>query len=708
VPLATRSTLLKEHMSILENAATRLGDTSTALAAAATVLVIDDEPAVCTTLRYMLKADGHAVVTAASGKEGVGQLHRQHFDLAIVDLLMPEMNGLQTMAALKELDPELEVIFLTGFASVETSVAALKQGACDYLLKPFTMMRVRSAIARALDLRRRNSHRETLQNAQKLARLVEELAQERDLLRILMDNLPDAIYIKDSECRFTRINAAHARLLGVADSSEAIGKTDLDFFPREDAQRFVATERNIIETGRPLIGNLDRIPDATGKPRWISNTEVPVKDAQGRVTGIVGVARDVTELKATVQELRDREERYRELFENANDVIYTTDLEARITSLNRAGEQILGYTDEEAIQTDLWHLVVPKHWDRVKRCHAQLLAGESGVRLEIELTAKDGRLVMMEANPRLIFKDRRPVGVQAIGRDITGRDAAEVELRHTQKMESVGRLASGIAHEINTPIQFVGDNTRFLQESFESFQSILSKYQELRSALASGTANPELLAEVQRVEEESDCAYLMGEVPQALTQTLEGVDRVATIVRAMKEFAHPEAKEMAATDLNRALQSTLTVARNEWKYVADVETDFGDLPLVVCIVGDLNQVFLNLLVNAAHAINEVVKGTFEKGKIRVRTRAEGTTVLVTISDTGCGIPEANRTKVFDPFFTTKEVGRGTGQGLAISRSVVVDRHKGTLTFESELGKGTTFYVRLPLDPAESSQEIKAP
>ena len=432
-----------------------------------------------------------------------------------------------------------------------------------------------------------------------------------------------------------------------------------------------------------------------------------MKDAQGHVAGIVGVARDVTEWNATLEALRDREQRYRELFENASDVVYTTDLEARITSLNRAGEQILGYREEEATQKDLWRLVVPKHWERVKQSHAQLLAGESDVRLEIELTAKDDRLVMMEVRPRLIFKDHTPVGVQAIGRDITGRDAAEVELRHAQKMESVGHLAAGIAHEINTPIQFVGDNTRFLQESFESFQSLLSKYQELRSGLTSGALNPETLAEVVRMEEESDCTYLMGEVPQALTQTLEGVDRVATIVRAMKEFAHPEGKEMCAADLNKALQSTLTVARNELKYVADVETDFGELPLVVCNIGDLNQVFLNLLVNAAHAISDVVKGTFEKGKIRVRTRADDNTVLVTIGDTGCGIPEANRAKVFDPFFTTKEVGRGTGQGLAISRSVVVERHKGTLTFESEVGKGTVFSIRLPIDPGECSKEIKA-
>ena len=155
---------------------------------------------------------------------------------------------------------------------------------------------------------------------------------------------------------------------------------------------------------------------------------------------------------------------------------------------------------------------------------------------------------------------------------------------------------------------------------------------------------------MRRAEEESDCAYLLEEIPKALTQTLDGVTRVATIVRAMKEFAHPEGKEMAAADLNRALLSTLTVARNELKYVADVETEFGDLPLVVCNIGDLNQVFLNLLVNAAHAIGEIVKGTGQKGKIRVRTAAEGNTVLITISDTGCGIPEANRSQGFRSLF----------------------------------------------------------
>ncbi len=538
-----------------------------------------------------------------------------------------------------------------------------------------------------------------------LARLVEELAHERDLLGTLMDNVPDAIYFKDPDCRFTRINASQARILGVGDSREAVGKTDLDFFPREDAERYFADERRIIATGQPMIGKLERVFDREEKLHWVSNTEVPIKDAHCRAIGIVGIARDVTEWKSALEELRESEERYRELFENASDVVYTTDLEAHVTSLNRVGQQLLGYSQEEIVELDLWDLVDAKHREHLKQAGQRLLAGDADVNLEVEIKAKDGRRVKLEVKTRLILKDGKPLGIQGIGRDITGREVAEMELRQAQKLESVGRLAAGIAHEINTPVQFVGDNTRFLQDSFGSLQSLLTKYQELFSTLSATPLGASLMGEIRRAESEIDCTYLLEEIPKALAQTLEGVDRVATIVRAMKEFAHPESKEMAATDLNRAILSTLTVARNELKYVSDVETDFADLPLVVCNVGDINQVFLNLLVNAAHAVGDVVKGTGTKGKIQVRTVREDKTVLIAISDTGGGIPEGIRTKIYDPFFTTKEVGRGTGQGLAIARSVVVDRHQGSLTFETEVGKGTTFFIRLPLDPGEGPKEF---
>jgi signal transduction histidine kinase len=283
--------------------------------------------------------------------------------------------------------------------------------------------------------------------------------------------------------------------------------------------------------------------------------------------------------------------------------------------------------------------------------------------------------------------------------------ATDLEAMHTaQKLEAVGRLAAGIAHEINTPIQFVGDNTRFLQDAFDELSTVLASYRMLRDAAASGAVDPALLAQLAAVEERADLAYLEREVPRALAQSLEGVERVASIVRAMKDFSHPGSLETVATDLNRAIESTIVVARNEWKYVANVVTDWDrDLPLVPCLVSELTQVILNMILNAVHAIADVVgDGGGGKGTITIGTRRAGEWVEVRISDTGTGIRDDVRQRIFDPFFTTKDVGKGTGQGLAIARAVVVEKHHGTITVESEWGRGTTFVIRLPLGAPESA------
>jgi two-component system NtrC family sensor kinase len=280
--------------------------------------------------------------------------------------------------------------------------------------------------------------------------------------------------------------------------------------------------------------------------------------------------------------------------------------------------------------------------------------------------------------------------------DVTETRQLEVQLRQAQKLESVGRLASGVAHEINTPVQFVSDNVHFMKGAFGDLATLVTKYQSLRAAVADGTASPALAAEIVQAEEEADVAYVLESAPPALDRSIEGLTRIADIVRSMKEFAHPDQKEMAATDLNHALASTLIMARNEYKYVAEVATDFGDVPPVVCHAGEMNQVFLNIIVNAAHAIGDVVKGTPQRGRISIATRREGDDVIVAISDSGGGIPEAIRDRIFDPFFTTKDVGKGTGQGLAIARNVVVDKHGGQIAVQSQIGVGTTFSIRLPI------------
>jgi signal transduction histidine kinase len=266
-------------------------------------------------------------------------------------------------------------------------------------------------------------------------------------------------------------------------------------------------------------------------------------------------------------------------------------------------------------------------------------------------------------------------------------------------VKSIGQLAAGIAHEINTPIQYVGDNTRFLQDSFQDITGILSLYSQLLAAAKSDTLTHERISRVADGIEAADIDYLMEEIPAAIEQTLEGVERIAKIVRAMKEFSHPGQEDKTPIDINNAIESTITVTRNEWKYVADIVTEFDtSLPPVPCLPGEFNQVILNLIINAAHAIADVIDGqSSEKGAIRIRTRKTENVAEVVISDTGTGIPVAIRQRIFDPFFTTKEIGKGTGQGLAIARSVIIEKHGGTLNLESTEGKGSTFTICLPLE-----------
>jgi two-component system NtrC family sensor kinase len=269
------------------------------------------------------------------------------------------------------------------------------------------------------------------------------------------------------------------------------------------------------------------------------------------------------------------------------------------------------------------------------------------------------------------------------------------QLVMAEKLAAVGQLASGLAHEINTPIQFVGDNVLFLQKAlaqlFQGFDSIGELLNSLPKELVLG-ANQKLSSIHQKMKLE----YLKEDMPAAVLQSIDGLERVASIVRAMQEFAHPSQGKKSLVDLRGAIESTLTISKSVWKNVAEIETDYEvGTESVFCFRDELNQVILNLLVNAAHAISDANEKTCEMGKITIQTHNEEEWTEIKISDTGIGIPPEIRHRVFEPFFTTKEVGKGTGQGLAIAYAMIVDKHNGQLNFTSELGKGTTFTIRLP-------------
>jgi PAS domain S-box-containing protein len=379
--------------------------------------------------------------------------------------------------------------------------------------------------------------------------------------------------------------------------------------------------------------------------------------------------------------------------EQAAEAILITDAGGTIEYVNPAFTAITGWSREDAVGRNPRILNSGLHDQAFfEAMWRELLAGRPW----------SGRLVNRRRDGTLIHEDTsispvrdgegRVVRFVTVMRDVTALIRMEEQLRQAQKLESIGQLAAGMAHEINTPIQFIGDNLRFLASGVADLERVLAVLHPLVDGGGDSAA-------ARKAVEEADLPYLGEELPKAIAQGLEGVERVAVIVRAMKEFSHPGSQTMSPADLNHAIESTVTVSRNEWKYVAELELRLDPgLPPVPLLVGDFNQVMLNLIVNAAHALADRGKlpGEHPPGRIVVSSAQVEGMVEVRVADNGCGIPAAVQRRIFEPFFTTKEVGRGTGQGLALARAVITGKLHGTIRFESTDGVGTTFIITLPL------------
>ncbi len=410
------------------------------------------------------------------------------------------------------------------------------------------------------------------------------------------------------------------------------------------------------------------------------------------------------------EELRRSEIRKSAVVENALDCIIALDSKGHISEFNAAAERVFERTREDMRGQSFLKLFPSRNWDQImKMLQAaasrtegsgvlgkrtdQVAIRTNGVEFPIELTLTSARL----SDEGLLT---------AFVRDLTEQKSLESQLAHAQKMESIGQMSAGIAHEINTPNQYIADNIEFIRQSFDVMVSVIRAYERFVEAGQQGGDVAGAWQALQTAREGTNLALLIDETPAAVRQAQEGVERVRTIVRAMKDFAHPGSVQKVSMDINQIIESTATLSRNEWKYSCEMVLNLDpSLPLISGRPSELGQVILNMIINGVHAIKE--KHGSGIGRIEITTKHSEEFVELVITDNGSGIPTRVHKKIFDPFFTTKGVGIGTGQGLAISHNVIVAMHGGQIRFVTKEGEGTSFIIKLPRFAADNERAGRA-
>ncbi len=394
----------------------------------------------------------------------------------------------------------------------------------------------------------------------------------------------------------------------------------------------------------------------------------------------------------------ENELKYRTLVEYASDGIGITK-DCNLVYLNPRLVELLGLPRSRLMEQRFDSFVEPMDLESFQRQKLRLLEDRAADRsVEIRLLNGRGQQLFVEFNTARIIYEKQAAEL-IIVRDITGRKSMQEQLSQTRKLEAIGQLAAGVAHEINTPVQYIGDNLHFLQEESKNVLSVMQLARELSEAEGD---TEELRKRLREELEELEFEDLHEQYMEAIADSLTGVRRVTEIVSAMRQFSHPGGKERSMVDLNKVIQEAFTVTRNYWKYEAEADLDLAeDLPLLMCYAGELSQVLLNLIINAGDAIKaRREEDRSVKGKLYVSTRLVERAIELRLRDNGTGIPAKHRERVFDPFFTTKEIGQGTGQGLSIVFNAIVNHLGGKIELESEEGVGTEFIIRFPLDLEE--------
>jgi two-component system, NtrC family, sensor kinase len=524
-----------------------------------------------------------------------------------------------------------------------------------------------------------------------LQRIRRELTERNQLFEVITENAADMIAVIDRAGNQLYNSPAYQKVLGY--SPQDLKETSpVEQIHPEDRQRVLEAAEKTRLTGRGERQEY-RIRHKDGTWRILESVATAIPNEEGQIERLVIVNRDITERQLAEETKNRSDQLFRSIAENSADLIAVVDQSGHRIYNNPAYERLLGYTPEELKGTVSFQQIHPDDRPLVTRAAQQALKTGVGQIVEYRMQRKDGTYVTLESHGSFIRDSHGEIEASVISaRDISHRRMA----LQTEKLSAIGQLAAGIAHEINTPVQYVSDNVAFLSDTWNQLDAAMAFC--LTPAHASATSDSSSSTAVTSTAPPEDWDWLRQQVPKAIAQSLEGIRRMSKILAAMRRFSHTGGGEREQVDLNEALDATLTIVQNQIKHIADVQTDYQpNLPRLECYADEMNQVFLNLIVNATHAIREAsTKQARERGKLTIRTRQIDNDVQIEIQDNGTGIPLSVCARVFDPFFTTKQVGEGTGQGLTICHDIVVQKHHGNIWFDTELDRGTTFFIRIPI------------
>jgi len=516
----------------------------------------------------------------------------------------------------------------------------------------------------------------------------DELIYNQLKFRQLVNNSTLGIIRFDTDGELIMANPAMQLMLGYNSESDVISLSNHKLYhSMEMKNKFI----DILKKEEQIHSFEDKLLKKDGTLIDVNSSAWTIKDKKNNIVYYEAIIEDITEQNQILKILHEAEFKYRMLIDKLNEAVYLL-IGRKFEIFNKKFLELMEITEEELNSDDfnMMDFISDESKKVILDREVKTANGEDvSPTYEMRLITKNGNEKQVEVSVSYLEFNGQ-IATQGVVRDLTEKRKTETQIRHLQKMEAIGTLAAGIAHEINTPSQFVNDNLSFLKEAQNDFEALNDSLMKIKSG--EGT-----LDELKQILNEIDIEYLQEEMPIAINQSIEGVARIASIVGAMRDFSHSGPKERVSADIHKLIENSITISRNAWKYIAKIKKEFTeDLAPIVCQSSDLGQVFVNMIVNASHALEDRYKDleTIE-GEIKITTANKENAIEITISDNGSGIPEKVSKRIFDPFFTTKEVGKGTGQGLAIAYDIIVDKHNGSITVESEENVGTKFIIQLP-------------